>query len=327
MRVVVVEFMSPEGLSALAQQVEVAYDPTLWEHPERMPAAVADADALVVRNRTRVDARLLGSAPRLKAVGRLGAGLDNLDLAALREAGVEAVYAPGVNAVATAEFTLSLALALARGLRPEWLGGRGPDWSQRAASAGIELCGRTMGLVGLGRVGQAVAHRARALGMRIATTQHGRTPDDPVVRELGATLAPLPDLLRAADVVTLHCPLTPDTRGLIGRRELALVRPGTLLINTARGALVDEAALALALREGWLAGAALDVRDPEPPPDPDPLDGVPHLIRTPHIAGLTQEAQRLTGTMVARDILRALARATTRPLAPGAEEPLTMAST
>lgn len=307
MRVVVVEFMSPEGLAMLAQGAELEYDPSLCGAPARLRAAIARADGLIVRNGTRVDRDLLRAAPRLRVVGRLGAGLDNLDLLSLREMNIEAVYAPGVNAVATAEFTLTLALALARGFRPEWLDGRGPTWVERPSCAGIELAGRTLGLLGLGRVGQTVARKARALGMHILATQPGRAPDDPVVREVGARLVPLPELLRGADVISLHCPLTPETRGVIGRRELALVRPGALLINTARGGLVDETALAAALREGWLAGAALDVRASEPPKDPDPLAGVPGLIRTPHIAGLTQEAQRLTGTLVAREVLRVLA--------------------
>jgi (S)-sulfolactate dehydrogenase len=306
MRVVVAEFMSREGLEWLSRHTSVLYDPHLGAEPGRLRAHLPAAEALIVRNRVHVGPDLLEAAPRLRVVGRLGAGLDNLDLPALRAAGVEVVYAPGLNAGATAEFTIALALALARRLRAEWLGGLGPDWSDRAAHTGIELGGRTFGIVGLGRVGQAVARRARALGMDLLAVQPGRDPDDPLVRELGVELVELPELMRRAHVVSLHCPLTPQTRGLIGRRELALVQPGTLLINTARGGLVDERALALALREGWLGGAALDVRETEPPPVPDPLDGVPGLIRTPHVAGLTQEAQRLTSLHVAREVLRVL---------------------
>ncbi len=307
MRVVVVEFMSSEGLAVLAQGADLEYDPTLCERPAALRQALKAADGLVVRNRTQVDRGLLAAAPRLRVVGRLGAGLDNLDLPTLSQSGVEAVYAPGFNATATAEFTLTLAFALARRLRPEWLGGRGPDWQGREGAAGVELCGRAFGVIGLGSVGQTVARKARALGMAVVASQPNRTADDPLVRDLGVELRPLHDLLRQADVISLHCPLTPRTRGLIGRSELALVRPGSMLVNTARGGLVDEAALAQALREGWLAGAALDVRDPEPPLQPDPLDGVPGLIRTPHVAGLTQEAQRLTGLHVAHAVLRVLA--------------------
>lgn len=306
MRVVVAEFMAPEGLQVLAGAGEVSYDPGLGERRAELCAACGDAEALIVRNRTRVDAELVGSAPRLRAVGRLGSGLDNLDTKTLRAAGVEVVVASGTNAVATAEFTLAMAPALARGWRADWLGDPGPDWTVRPTLGGFELCGRTLGLVGLGRVGQAVARRGRAMGLSVLAAHPGRRPDDPVIRDCGAELVPLSELLRRSDVVSLHAALVPETRGLIGRRELALVRPGAVVINTARGGLLDEAALAVALRDGWLAGAALDVRDPEPPPRPDPLDGLPGLIRTPHIAGLTAEAQRSTALQVAHEVVRIL---------------------
>jgi len=305
-RVTVTEFMAAEGLAVLAASCQVVYDPGLGDRPADLRAALAETDGLIVRNRTRVNGELLAAAPRLRVVGRLGAGLDNLDIECLRGAHVGVVHAPGTNALATAEFTLAMALALARGLRPEWLAPTGAAWADRPRQGGFELCGRTLGLVGLGRVGQAVARRARALGLTILATQPGRHRDDPVLRDCGAALLPLPDLLRRADVISLHASLTPGTHHLIGRRELALVRPGALLINTARGGLLDEAALATALREGWLAGAALDVRDPEPPPVPDPLDGLPGLIRTPHVAGLTEEAQRLTAVQVATAVVAVL---------------------
>lgn len=306
MRVVVAEFMAPEGLDVLTAAGTVCYEPSLCERPQELRAACTNAHGLVVRNRTRVGPELIAGAPNLRVVGRLGTGLDNLDLDCLRVAGVELVHAAGINAPATAEFTLTLALALARGLQPEWLGNQGPSWSDRPAHAGFEICGRTLGLVGLGRVGQAVARRARALGLHILAAHPGRRTDDPAVRECGAELLPLPELMRRSDIISLHASLSPRTFRLIGRRELALVRPGALLINTARGGLLDESALATALREGWLGGAALDVRDPEPPLAPDPLDGLPGLIRTPHVAGLTQEAQRNTSLQVASDVVRIL---------------------
>ena len=308
MRVVIAEFMAAEGLELLARGAQTRYDPGLGDDPPALAAALAGADGLIVRNRARVDARLLHAAPRLRAVGRLGSGLDNLDLPRLAAAGIEVVSAPGVNAGATAEFALCLALALARRLEPAWLGPRGPDFSGRAAYAGLELGGRTLGVVGLGRVGQALARKARALGMTALAAQPRREAADGTAREVGAELVPLPELLRRSDVLSLHTPLTAETRGLVGRRELALLRPTAVLINTARGGLIDEAALALALRERWLAGAALDVRDPEPPAQPDPLDGVPNLIRTPHVAGLTQEAQREASLVVAAGLLRVLRR-------------------
>lgn len=305
-RIVVAEFMAAEGLELLAAAAELRFEPDLADDPAQLRAACAGATALIVRNRARVDAALVAAAPGLRVVGRLGSGLDNLDLPALRAAGVEVVAAQGANAVATAEFTLALALVLARGWRPQWLGAVGPDFALRSTLSGFELCGRSMGLVGLGQVGQAVARRARALGLRVLAAHPGRRPEDPAVRDCGVELVELPELLRRSDIISLHAALSPSTFHLIGRRELALARPGAVLINTARGGLLDERALALALREGWLAGAALDVRDPEPPADPDPLDGLPGLVRTPHIAGLTAEAQRATALQVAAGVLRAL---------------------
>lgn len=314
MLVVVSEFMAQEGLELLRSSAEVRYQPEIYARPPQLRAACADAHGLVVRNCTRVDTALLASAPHLRVVGRLGSGLDNLDGDQLRAAGIEVVSAAGTNAVATAEFTLTAALLLARRWRPEWLGS-GADWSRRASGEGIELCGRTIGLVGLGRVGLAVARRARALGLAVLAAAPGHSPEDVAVRDAGAELVGLPELLRRSDVISLHASLGPGTHHLIGRRELALARPGAVLINTARGGLLDEVALAVALREGWLAGAALDVRDPEPPPQPDPLDGLPGLIRTPHIAGLSREAQLQTALQVATGVLRVL-RTAVRPATP-----------
>lgn len=306
MRIVVSEFMAPEGLELLRAAEPVLYAPELGERPADLRQALLSCVALIVRNRTRVDAELLAAAPGLRVIGRLGSGLDNLDCAALRAAGIPWVHAPGGNALATAEFTLALILALARDLPRALLPGRVADWSLRARWEGREVSGRCLGLVGLGRVGQALARRARALGLTVLASHPGRGPDDPGVRECGVELVTLPELLRRVDILSLHASLTPATHHLIGRRELALLRPGALLVNTARGGLLDEAALAVALREGWLAGAALDVRDPEPPPVPDPLQGLPGLICTPHIAGLTREAQNATAVEVATGVLHAL---------------------
>ena len=302
----------------LRATAEVRYQPEIYARPAQLRAACAEADGLVVRNCTRVNAALLAAAPRLRVVGRLGSGLDNLDGDQLRIAGIEVVSAAGTNAVATAEFTLTAALLLSRRWRPEWLG-PGADWSGRTAGEGVELCGRTIGLVGLGRVGLSVARRARALGLDVLAAAPGRSPQDVEVRDVGAELVGLPELLRRSDIISLHASLGPGTHRLIGRRELALARPGAVLINTARGGLLDEAALAVALREGWLAGAALDVRDPEPPSQPDPLDGLPGLIRTPHVAGLSREAQLQTALQVAAGVLRVL-RMPAGPATPAAGE-------
>lgn len=306
MQVLITEFMDGAGIGLLEAALAVRYRPELAAQPPGWLRAVREIDGLVVRNRVRVGRDLLAAAPCLRVVGRLGSGLDNLDLPALRRAGVTVVHAPDANTAATAEFALLLTLALARGLQPSWASGDGPDWETRAHHVGQELGGHILGIVGFGRVGRALARRARSLGMRLLVSQPGRRPEDADLREVGAALVELPDLLRGADTVSLHAALTPATHHLIGARQLALLRPEATLVNTARGGLIDEPALATALREGWLAGAALDVRDSEPPRLPDPLDGVPNLLRTPHLAALTRQAQRSVSLQVAEDVVRVL---------------------
>lgn len=327
--IVVAEMMWPEGLAVLegggagaepgagpggaagAGGEAVRYDPDLHRRPGDLAAALAaGARALVVRNRTRVDARLLAAAPALRVVGRLGAGLDNVDVAACRRRGVEVVHAPDANAVSVAEMTLALVLALARRLAPADAHVRGGGW-ERQAFAGMELDGKTLGILGFGRIGRLVAGRARAFGMRLLTHHPRLSAGDPDLVRLGVELVPLDDLLAGCDVLTVHLPLTPATRNLLDAAALARLRPGAHLVNVGRGGVVDEAALADALEQGRLAGAALDVRASEPPGAGDPvaarLNRLPNVLLTPHVAGLTAEAQRRTCLQVARDVLRVLA--------------------
>ncbi len=250
--------------------------------------------ALIVRNRTRVDGALLATLPRLEIVARAGAGLDNVDVEAAARAGVVVVHAPGANAEATAHHTLALALAVAHGVvRLDGVVRRG-GW-ERALRR--DLGGETWGVVGLGHVGRRVAELAAALGMRVVA-------HDPL---LGPTAAPIPllgldALLRASLVVSLHVPLSPGTRRLIGARELASMPRGGVLVNTARGELVDEGALAEALRRGHLAGAGLDVRQDEPPAAGDPLASLDAVVLTPHVAGLGQAAQARVLDRIADDV-------------------------
>ena len=304
MRVVISEFMPASGLDTLREAAQVQYDPGLAQRPVVLREALALADALVVRNRTCVDAALLDAAPHLRVVGRLGAGLDNIDQTLLARRGVRLVHAPGLNATAAAEFTIGLAIALQRDFSPSWWSGPGPEWSRRGGRLGRELAGKTLGLVGLGAVGAAVAERGLALGLRVLASGGAGTAARAAA--LGIPLMELGALIPASDLLSLHCRLTPETHRLIDARTLALFRPWAVLINTARGGLVDEGALDAALRAGRLAGAALDVRDPEPPPAPDPLEATPHLLRSPHLAGLTLEAQEQIAASVAGGVLSAL---------------------
>jgi (S)-sulfolactate dehydrogenase len=292
MKILISEFLDEEGIGRFGSiGAEVEYLPEIWRDSSLLNALVADADALVVRNQTQVTRELLASAPRLKVVARLGVGLDNIDVLAARARGVEVVWPRGSNAVAVAEYVIGALLLFARNLAAAAAHVAEGGWS-RLEFGGFELWGKTLGLVGLGEVGLRVATRARALGMRVIATDPGRGSSESAVEEAGVTLTDLDRLFSESHVISLHAPLVPETRGLMDRAAFDRMRPGAYLINTARGGLVDAAALAEALRSGRLAGAMLDVTDPEPPPADHVLRGVPNLWITPHIGGLTSEAQQ-----------------------------------
>ncbi|MEL6680459.1 MAG: hydroxyacid dehydrogenase [Pseudomonadota bacterium] len=310
--IVVTEFMDEGALEAL--DASCLYDPTLVEDRARMLAALGSARAIVVRNRTQVDVELLGAAPALKVVGRLGVGLDNIDLAACAARGVAVRPATGANTLSVAEYVISTAMALVRGAYASNAAMIAGAWP-RGALIGGELSGRTLGLYGYGGIARAVAVRAHALGMTVIA-------HDPHVPEedagwAGAERVTADDLLARADVLSLHVPLTDETRGMIGAEALAAMKPGAVLINTARGGVVDEAALCAALSAGRLGGAALDVFETEPLTAEAGaiFAGVPNLILTPHIAGVTQEGNVRVSTVTVANVLEELAktRRETRP--------------
>jgi phosphoglycerate dehydrogenase-like enzyme len=299
--ILVAEELDPRGLELLeGGGYPFRYEPNLWRDPEALRQALAGATALIVRNRIRVDGALLEAAPRLRVVGRLGTGLDNVDQEALGARGVALVHAPGANAPGVAEYVLAALFHLARGLP------RAAQGEDRLALGGFELAGKTLGLVGLGEVGLRVAHRAKTLGMRVVGYDPLRRPWEAALEVAGVEFLPLEEVLAEAQFLSLHAPLTPETRGLIGREVLARMRPGAYLINTARGELVDHHALYEALRSGHLAGAVLDVTDPEPLPPDHPLRELENCLLTPHIAGLTRESQARVGERVVRGILEVL---------------------
>jgi phosphoglycerate dehydrogenase-like enzyme len=299
--ILVAEELDPRGLELLeGGGYPFCYEPNLWRAPEALRQALAGATALIVRNRIRVDGALLEAAPRLRVVGRLGTGLDNVDQEALGARGVALVHAPGANAPGVAEYVLAALFHLARGLP------RAAQGEDRLALGGFELAGKTLGLVGLGEVGLRVAHRAKTLGMRVVGYDPLRRPWEATLEVAGVEFLPLEEVLAEAQFLSLHAPLTPETRGLVGREVLARMRPGAYLINTARGELVDHHALYEALRSGHLAGAVLDVTDPEPLPPDHPLRELENCLLTPHIAGLTRESQARVGERVVRGILEVL---------------------
>jgi D-3-phosphoglycerate dehydrogenase len=303
MKIVVADKITERGIALLEESGWRVARPA----PGALTAELADADALIVRSATRVTAALVEAAPRLRVVGRAGVGTDNIDLDAATRRGVLVMNTPGGNAVSVAEHTLALLLALARSVPQLNAAVHAGRWEK--SSAGVELRGKTLGLVGLGRVGLEVARRARALEMRILAA-------DPyigakVAEELGVELVPLPELLARADFVSLHTALSAATQGIISAAAIAKMKRGARLINTARGELVDEAALAEALRSGHLAGAAVDVFAEEPP-RASPLVGLPNVIATPHVAGSTEEAQEEVGYLIAQQVRDFLAEGVIR---------------
>ncbi len=300
--VVISEFMDGEAVDRLRARHDTLYDPALVDRPADLAAAVEGARALVVRNRTRVTAALLDGAPRLLCVGRLGVGLDNIDLSAAKARGVTVYPATGANDVAVAEYVLATALLLLRGAyasSSEVVAGTWP----RQALIGREAMDKRLGLVGFGAIAREVARRARVFGMSVAAHDPYRADDDPAWAE--AKRLPLDALLATSDVVSLHVPLTETTRRMIGADAIAGMKPGAILINTARGGVVDEVALAAALREGRLGGAALDVFEEEPlgAAAGAVFAGVPNLVLTPHVAGVTVESNVRVSAVTAEKVL------------------------
>ena len=304
MKIIVADKISPHGVQLL---VDVG-----WEVKQpsavALAAELADADALIVRSATRVTDELLGQAPRLRIVGRAGVGVDNIDLEAATHRGILVVNTPGSSATSVAEHTLALMLALARSVPQLNAAMHAGRW-EKSGAAGAELRGKTLGLVGLGRVGGEVARRAKALEMRVLAHDPYLTAER--AAEWGVQLMPLAEMLGQADYVSLHTALSPATEKLMNPLTLGQMKRGARLINTARGELVDEAALAEALRSGHLAGAGLDVFATEPPGN-SPLMALPNVIATPHVAGSTVEAQEEVGVQIAQQIRDFLAEGVLR---------------
>ncbi|ALM81814.1 hydroxyacid dehydrogenase [Bordetella sp. N] len=306
MHIVISEFMDAPAVDALKRDFDVRYEPDLVDRRDDLLRALANADALIVRNRTRVDAAVLAAATKLRAVGRLGVGLDNIDVPACEQRGIAVLPATGANARSVAEYVMATVLLLLRGAYGATGQVAAGAWPRTALSNGREANQRVLGIVGYGGIGRLVARLARGLDMRVIATDPVLAADDPVWREGLADRAELADLLRQADAVTLHIPLTEQTRGLLDAGRLATMKDGAILINTARGGIIDEAALADALRSGKLGGAAIDVFDKEPMPAGGPLTDVPNLILTPHIAGLTEEANTRVSDMTAQRVAQVL---------------------
>jgi len=308
MRVVICEFMDPTAVASLAARFDTAFDPEMAERREPLKRLIADADALIVRNKTQVDAELLAAAPNLKVVGRLGVGLDNVDMLTCKSRGIEVIPATGANALAVAEYVIGTAMILLRGAYASTDAVAAGKWPRSALGNGRELAGKTLGVVGFGQIGQLSGRLARALGMKVIGFDAMIPVEHPMWSAERTTARKFDEVLREADVVSIHVPLTPATRGLIDASKLALMKSDAILINTSRGHVVNEAVLAAALRAGKLGGAALDVFEHEPLASGTPLAGCPHLLLTPHVAGVTRESNVRVSTMIAEKVAAALDR-------------------
>ena len=306
MRIIISEFMDDAAVASLATQFNIVYEQDLADRRDALTSLLAGADALIVRNRTQVDAGLLAAAPRLRVVGRLGVGLDNIDTAACAARDIEVIPATGANALAVAEYVIGTAMLLLRGTYQSSDAVGAGKWPRGPLSNGREIAGKTLGLIGFGGIGRLAATLARGLRMRVIAFDPQVSASSPLWGEHGALGVTLDTVIAQSDVLSLHVPLSEATRHLIGAPQLARMKPDAILINTARGGVVDEEAVAAALRGGTLGGAALDVFDAEPLPAGSPLAGCPNLLLTPHIAGVTRESNVRVSSMIADAVARAL---------------------
>ena len=308
--IVISEFMDEGVVERLRREYSALYDPALVDRPAEFAAALTGARALIVRNRSRVDETLLQAAPLLECVGRLGVGLDNIDLGACKARSVAVYPATGANDLAVAEYVVATALILVRRAYMATSNVIAGDWP-RQALIGSEISGRTMGLVGFGSIAREVARRADALGMDVVAYDPFLAADDP--RWKLALPLSLDDLLARSDVVSLHTPLTPATRHMIDADALACMKPDAVLINAARGGIVDETALCDALRDERIAGAALDVFEEEPlgAARGAMFEGIANLVLTPHIAGISNESNLRVSHKTADIVLDHLGKAHT----------------
>ncbi len=306
MKIVISEFMDEAALSGFSSDDQVLYAPGLVDDRAALLAELADADALIVRNRTQVDAELLYAAPKLRVVGRLGVGLDNINLSECKDRRVAVCPATGANTLSVAEYVITTALVLVRGAYYSAAQMQAGDWPRNALIGG-EVSGRCLGLWGFGGIARAVAARAKALGMRVAAHDPFVAADDPAWQDVQRCETG-EDLLACSNALSLHVPLTDGTRNLIDADAISQMRPGAVLINTARGGVVDEAALAAALQSGALGGAALDVFETEPltAEAAAKFKDVPNLILTPHIAGVTDEGNVRVSSVTVENVKRVL---------------------
>jgi len=304
-KVLICEDVTGTGIDRLKEKYHLEFAPDLWKRVPALEEKVQGCEGLIVRNQTRVNASLLSKGESLQVIGRAGAGYDNIDISAASREGVVVTYSPEENAVSVAEYVFALLLALARKIPAADRSTKNGGW-ERKKYHGFELLGKTLGILGLGKIGFRVALRAKAFGMRALAHDVYLSPTSLQVTESGIVLVSLERLLAESDFLSIHLPLTPETQGLLNGEALKKMKPTAFLVNTSRGEILVEEDLARVLKQGQLAGAALDVRAKEPPLAESALNGLDNVILTPHTAGLTYEAQEKVVEAVAEDVDRVL---------------------
>lgn len=307
MKIVIPEKILPESLDQLrAENHKIIYDPQLVDDQKKLLEVAYDADAIIVRRLTQVKGKLLDSMIHCKAVGRLGVGLDNIDVSTCHARGIEVIPAIGANARSVAEYVIATSMMLMRTAylsTHEVINGQ---WPKERIDQGKEVFGSVLGIVGFGSIGQITADLALKMGFRVvANTYRKSSIDQPIID--GVTYATLEELITISDVVSLHLPYTAESRYLFNKSTIAKMKPGAILINTARGGIVDDDALIDAILRGHLSGAAIDVFENEPLAISPKYNNIPNLILTPHIAGITQQSEKRVNKVVVERVLEVLA--------------------
>jgi (S)-sulfolactate dehydrogenase len=304
--ILISEFITSQALETLRRHHEVIYAPELYKDRPALIAALQNIEALVVRNLTQVNEEVLAGAAKLKVVGRLGVGLENIELSACAKRNIKVIPATGANAESVAEYVVGAAVALTRGFIPATTATFNGEWPRPRFSGYHEFLGKTIGIVGFGSIGRIVAKKAHAFGLRCVAYDPMLSGDSVELDGFSVPLLSLSELLSESDAITLHLPFLPDTKNLFNAATLDQIKEGACLINTARGGIVDEKALADRLRSGRLGGAAIDVFSTEPAKDLSHFAGIENLILTPHIAGVTQESNERVSQMIADEVNRFL---------------------
>ena len=300
--ILISEFISPQALQFLREKHEVIYDPELYKDPLKIKESIQNVQGFIVRNLTQVNEDILSAAPHLKVVGRLGVGLENIELPACAQRNIKVIPATGANAQSVAEYVIGSVIALSRRFEQATQLTLEGKWPRSTFSGHAECAGKYLGIIGFGSIGKVLAKNAKGLGLRCIAYDPFLSGSEVSMEDFSVPLMSLQDLLGKSDYVSLHLPLLPETKNLFNAATLDLMKEGAILINTARGGILDEHALAERLRSGRIGGAAIDVFSAEPARDLSHFVNIPNLILTPHIAGVTAESNERVSQLIANEV-------------------------